>query len=59
MTSRYQILDKDTIIDMFRTKLTSHRISHLGLRPRCDIADKSILAKQINDSIYKIRLVVL
>jgi hypothetical protein len=38
MTSRYQILDKDTIIDMFRTKITSHRISHLGLRPRCDIA---------------------
>jgi hypothetical protein len=38
---------------MFCLKWISHGITHLGLYFRCDIAlKKSILAKQINDSIY-------
>ena len=45
MTSRYLIFDKHTLIDIFCSKLTSHRITHFRL---C----KSILVKQISDSIY-------
>ena len=36
-TSRYQILDKHGIIDMFCSKWNSHRISHLTF-DTCDIA---------------------
>jgi len=38
MTSRYQILDKHTVVDIICSKLTSHRMAHLTLRLRCDTA---------------------
>ena len=38
MTSRYQVLDKHTIVDIICSKLTSHRMTHLTLHLRCDIA---------------------
>ena len=48
LTSSHHILDKHTIIYMFCSKWTSHRISH-----QCEISsEKSILKKQINTSIY-------
>jgi hypothetical protein len=38
MTSRNQIIDKHTNIDMFSSKWTFYHISHLGLHLQCDIA---------------------
>ena len=53
MTSLYQIIDKHAVIYMLCSKWTSHCISHLRLHPSMrDYSKKSILAKQINDSIY-------
>ena len=44
----WQIPDKPTIIDIVCSKWTSHPT----LRLQCDIAEKSILSKQINNSLY-------
>jgi hypothetical protein len=38
LTSHWQILNKYTIVDKFDLKWTSHRILHLRLRLRCNIA---------------------
>ena len=46
-----QILDKHTIIDMISLKCISHHISHLSLHLQY-CSEKSILANQINNSIY-------
>jgi hypothetical protein len=51
MMSPYQIFNKHTIVDMFCPKWISHRISHSQvLMWYC--SEKSILAKQINNSIH-------
>ena len=48
-----QILDKHTIVDMFCLKWACLRTSHLRASSSMrDCSEKSILTKQINDSIY-------
>jgi hypothetical protein len=50
LTSCYQILDTHTIFDMLCSKWTSYHIS--GFSSMWYFSEKSMLSKQINDSIF-------
>ena len=50
--SRYQILDKHTITDMFCSKLTSHRISHRRLYVQCDIVLRNPFSQNKSTMVY-------
>jgi len=52
LTPRYQILDKHTIVNMFYSKWTSHRISRLRLRLRCDIALRNPFSQNKSTIVY-------
>jgi len=52
MTSSHQILDKHIIVDVFCSKWTSHRISHLRLCLRFEIALRNPFSQNKSTIVY-------
>ena len=55
MTSFYQILDKHTIVDVFCSKWTSHCISQLRVRLRCNISLRNPFTQSKSAVVYMYR----